>query len=99
MKRLLWLTALLACLLMGCATTSRFGDVENELAAAAGVITLEEAIDRWGEPTSLSQGELLTVAYWEHKKQSGFVTERLYLTFDNGAKKMKAYRYYRKPFE
>lgn len=86
-------------LLAGCATTSRFGDVENELAAAAGVMTLEEAIDRWGQPTTIDRGELLTVAYWEAKKQSGFAVERLYLTFDNGTKKMKAYRYQRKPFD
>lgn len=90
---------MLACLLAGCSGPSRFGNVEQELAEYAGKMTLEDAIDRWGEPTSLSEGELLTVAYWERKRSGGMVTERLYLTFDNNTKKLKAYRYNEKPFD
>jgi hypothetical protein len=88
-----------ACLLAGCGGASRFGNVEQELAEYAGKMTMEDAVDRWGEPTSVSEGELLTVAYWERKRSSGMVTERLYLTFDNNTKKLKAYRYYEKPFD
>jgi hypothetical protein len=39
------------------------------------------------------------VAYWEHKRSSGLITERLYLTFDKNTQKLLAYRYYEKPFE
>ncbi len=88
-----------ACLLAGCASASRFGNVEQELAEYVGKITLDDAIDRYGEPTSVSEGELLTVAYWERKRSGGMVTERLYLTFDNHTKKLKVYRYNEKAFE
>ena len=99
MNKLVSMLLVAACLLAGCTDASRFGTVEQELAECAGKITLEDAIDRWGEPSSISEGDLLTLAYWEHKRSSGLVTERLYLTFDNNTKTLKVYRYYEKTFE
>lgn len=99
MKRFLLVLLLALGMLGGCASPSQFGNVEQELVTATGIMTLEEALDRWGAPNSLDEGEFLTVAFWERKKKSGFVVERMYLTFDNKTQKLKAYRYYEKAFE
>lgn len=100
MPRLGALALLLATLaLAACAGPSRFGNVEETLAQDVGRMTYEEALDRWGEPTTLSQGGQLFTAMWERKRTAGTVTERMYLTFDNDSKVMHSYRYISKPFE
>jgi len=63
------------------------------------VDAVQDAVDRWGEPASLDRGQELFTAYWEKKRSSGLITERLYLTFDNGKKLLRAYRYSQKPLE
>ncbi len=94
--------SLVVCLLVlaaGCVGPSRFGDVEQGLDQELGQLTYEEAQDRWGEPLSLDKGETLFTAFWEKKRSSGLITERLYLTFDNAKQVLRAYRYSQKPLE
>lgn len=98
-KAVLSAAGLLALTLAGCAGPSRFGNIENILAMEVGRMTYDEALDRWGEPTSVDNGDRLFTALWERHRSSGFVTERLYLTFDNASQVMRSYRYYSKPFE
>ena len=89
----------LLVLAAGCVGPSRFGDVEQGLDQELGQLTYEEAQDRWGEPLSLDKGETLFTAFWEKKRSSGLITERLYLTFDNAKQVLRAYRYSQKPLE
>ncbi len=98
LKTSLLLTMLLGLVAAGCAGPSRFGNIEQTLAQEVGRMTYEEALDRWGEPTSLDKGGQLFTALWERQRSAGMVTERLYLTFDNQAQVMRSYRYYSKPF-
>ena len=91
--------AALALLAASCGGVSRFGAVENNLSKDVGVLTYDEAVDRWGKPTSLSPGDSMFTAYWLKERSGGIVKERLYLTFDNEKKVMRAYRYTSKPFE
>lgn len=93
------LLILLLTLCAGCVGPSRFGDMEKGLDADLGQMTYEDAVDRWGEPASLDRGPELFTAFWEKKRSSGLITERLYLTFDNGKKLLRAYRYSQKPLE
>ncbi|MFH1035827.1 MAG: hypothetical protein V1806_15075 [Pseudomonadota bacterium] len=95
---LLALALTLALLLTGCAGPSRFGDIEQTLAQEVGVMTYEEALDRWGEPASVDRGATLFTALWQRQRSAGIVTERLYLTFDNNGQVMRSYRYISKPF-
>lgn len=93
---------LVICLLAlaaGCVGPSRFGDVEQGLDQELGQMTYQEALDRWGDPLSLDKGETLFTAFWEKKRSSGLITERLYLTFDNAQQVLRAYRYSQKPLE
>jgi hypothetical protein len=100
LRKTSWLLAfLLALAATGCAGPSRFGNIEQTLSQEVGRMTYEEALDRWGEPTSLDKGAKLFTAFWQRQRSSGFVTERLYLTFDNQSQVMRSYRYYSKPFE
>ncbi|MFZ5585701.1 MAG: hypothetical protein ACOZHQ_07225 [Thermodesulfobacteriota bacterium] len=96
--RILFLALVLA-LAAGCVGPSRFGDVEKGLEADLGKLSYEDAVDRWGEPASLDRGDQLFTAFWEKKRSSGLITERLYLTFDNAKKLLRAYRYSQKPLE
>lgn len=91
--------AALAFLAGSCGGVSRFGAVENNLSREVGVLTYAEAVDRWGKPTSTSPGEAVFTAYWLKERSGGIVKERLYLTFDNEKKILRAYRYTSKPFE
>lgn len=95
---ILALAATLA-LTAGCVGPSRFGDMEKGLDADLGRMTYEDALDRWGEPASVDRGPQLFTAFWEKKRSSGLITERLYLTFDNAKQLLKAYRYSQKPLE
>ena len=95
---LLWVLMLTA-VAWGCAGPSRFGNIEQILAMEVGRMTYEQALDRWGEPTSLDRGDKLFTALWERQRSAGFVTERVFLTFDNQHQVMRSYRYYSKPFE
>lgn len=89
----------LALLATACGGASRFGAVEDSLSKEVGTLTYPEAVDRWGKPTSLSPGESMFTAYWLKERSGGIVKERLYLTFDNEKKVLRAYRYTSKPFE
>ncbi|MBU1157254.1 MAG: hypothetical protein KKH66_10225 [Proteobacteria bacterium] len=89
----------LALLAASCGGMSSFGAVENNLSQEVGVLTYAEAVDRWGKPTSTSPGESMFTAYWLKERSGGIVKERLYLTFDNEKKVLRAYRYTSKPFE
>ena len=91
--------AALALLAASCGGVSRFGAVEKNLSQEVGVLTYAEAKDRWGKPTSTSPGEAMFTAYWLKERSGGLVKERLYLTFDNEKKILRAYRYTSKPFE
>ncbi|MCB2193754.1 MAG: hypothetical protein KQI62_19415 [Deltaproteobacteria bacterium] len=91
--------AVVALLAMACGGASRFGAVEKNLNQEVGVLTYDEAKDRWGKPTSVSPGEKMFTAYWLKERSAGIVKERLYLTFDNEKKVLRAYRYTSKPFE
>jgi hypothetical protein len=91
--------ALLAALAAACGGASSFGPVEENLHQEVGVLTYDEAVDRWGPPTSLSHGDKLFTAYWLKERSGGIVKERLYLTFDNDKKILRSYRYTSKPFE
>ncbi|MBU1275140.1 MAG: hypothetical protein KJ720_07165 [Proteobacteria bacterium] len=91
--------AMLAVLAASCGGVSRFGAVEESLSKDVGVLTYSEAVDRWGKPTSLSPGDAVFTAYWLKERSGGLVKERLYLTFDNEKKILRAYRYTSKPFE
>ena len=82
-----------------CAGVGSFGAVEEGLSKDVGVLTYDEAVDRWGKPTSTSPGEKMFTAYWLKERSGGLVKERLYLTFDNEKKILRAYRYTSKPFE
>lgn len=93
------LLVLLMALAAGCVGPSRFGDVEKGLEADLGKLSYEDAVDRWGEPASQDRGDQLFTAFWEKKRSSGLITERLYLTFDNEKKLLRAYRYSQKPLE
>ncbi|MBI5522553.1 MAG: hypothetical protein HY910_07995 [Desulfarculus sp.] len=95
----LLLALLLAVVVLGCAGPSRFGNIEQILAMEVGRMTYEQALDRWGEPTSLDKGDRLFTALWERQRSGGLVTERVFLTFDNRNQVMRSYRYYSKPFE
>jgi len=85
-------------LLAACESASHFGAVEQELAKDVGVLTFDDAIERWGKPTSVSKGDKLFTAFWLKEKTGGIVKERLWLTFDNAEQKLRAYRYTSKPF-
>jgi len=91
--------AALALLAAACGGASRFGAVEKNLNQEVGVLTYDEAVDRWGRPTSVSPGEAMFTAYWLKERSGGIIKERLYLTFDNEKKILRAYRYTSKPFE
>ena len=91
--------ALPLALAAGCVGPSRFGDVEKGLESDLGQMSYDEATDRWGEPASVDRGPELFTAFWEKKRSSGLITERLYLTFDNEKKLLRAYRYSQKPLE
>lgn len=91
--------AVAALLAAACGGASRFGAVEKNLSQEVGVLTYPEAVDRWGKPTSVSPGEKMFTAYWLKERSSGIIKERLYLTFDNEKKILRAYRYTSKPFE
>ena len=95
------LLAVLACvtLLAACAQPSRFGAVESQLQSELGVLSFSEAQARWGKPTSVSQGKEYFTAYWLKERSNGLVKDRLYLTFDNDKKLLRAYRFTSKPFE
>jgi hypothetical protein len=88
----------LALLVTACAGPSRFGNIEQTLAQEVGRMTYEEALDRWGEPSTLDRGARLFTAFWQRQRGAGFVTERLYLTFDNQAQVLRSYRYTSQPF-
>lgn len=98
--RLAWFAALavLALLASACGGASRFGAVENNLSQEVGVLTYAEAVDRWGPPTSTSPGQSMFTAFWLKERSGGIIKERLYLTFDNEKKILRAYRYTSKPF-
>lgn len=89
----------LALLAAACGGASRFGAVEKNLNQEVGVLTYDEAVDRWGKPTSTLPGEKMFTAYWLKERSGGIAKERLYLTFDNEKKILRAYRYTSKPFE
>ncbi|MBU4564614.1 MAG: hypothetical protein KMY53_03195 [Desulfarculus sp.] len=89
----------LILLATACGGASRFGAVEESLSKEVGVLTYAEAVDRWGKPTSTSPGQTMFTAYWLKERSGGIVKERLYLTFDNEKKILRAYRYTSKPFE
>ena len=89
----------LALVAAACGGASSFGAVEENLSKEVGVLTYDEALDRWGQPTSLSPGAAMFTAYWLKERSGGIVKERLYLTFDNEKKVLRAYRYTSKPFE
>ena len=91
------LLALLA--LAACDTASHFGAVETELAKDVGVLTYNQAVERWGPATRVSQGAGQFTAYWQKERAGGVVTERLWLTFDQRTKRLRAYRYTSKPFD
>lgn len=91
--------AALALLAVACGGASRFGAVEESLSKDVGVLTYAEAVDRWGKPTSTSPGDAVFTAYWLKERSGGIIKERLYLTFDNEKKILRAYRYTSKPFE
>ncbi|MCA1988800.1 MAG: hypothetical protein LDL07_06585 [Desulfarculus sp.] len=95
----LLMAACLLALAAGCVGPSRFGDVEQGLDHELGQLTYQDALDRWGEPISVDRGEQLFTAFWEKKRGSGLITERLYLTFDNAKQVLRAYRYSQKPLE
>ncbi|MCF8032701.1 MAG: hypothetical protein K9K66_06960 [Desulfarculaceae bacterium] len=101
MKRAPFISALLLGLLlaMACNTASHFGDIEQGLSQDVGVLTFSQAVERWGQPTSVDHGDKLFTAFWLKEKTGGVVKERLWLTFDNEQKKLRAYRYTSKPFE
>ncbi len=86
-------------LITACNSASHFGAVEKELAKDVGVLTFDDAVQRWGKPTSVSKGDKLFTAFWLKEKTGGIVKERLWLTFDNTEEKLRAYRYTSKPFE
>ncbi|MCB2228485.1 MAG: hypothetical protein KQH53_17525 [Desulfarculaceae bacterium] len=94
-------SALLFCLLLAsaCNTASHFGNVDQELAKDVGVLTYDQAVARWGQPTSVDHADKRFTAYWLKEKTAGVVKERLWLTFDNAEQKLRAYRYTSKPFE
>ncbi|MCF8064504.1 MAG: hypothetical protein K9K65_09055 [Desulfarculaceae bacterium] len=89
----------LTLLAASCGGVSSFGAVEQSLSKDVGVLTYPEAVDRWGKPTSTSLGDAMFTAYWLKERSGGIVKERLYLTFDNEKKILRAYRYTSKPFE
>lgn len=95
----LLLAICLLALVAGCVGPSRFGDMEKGLDQDLGQMTYQEAMDRWGEPLGVDKGEALFTAFWEKKRSSGLITERLYLTFDNAKQVLRAYRYSQKPLE
>lgn len=93
------LAVCLLALAAGCVGPSRFGDMERGLDQELGQLTYQDALERWGEPASVDRGETLFTAFWEKKRSSGLITERLYLTFDNAKQVLRAYRYSQKPLE
>lgn len=86
-------------LLAACGSASRFGAVEESLQSEIGVLSYGEAVARWGQPTSVSRGEQYFTAFWLKERSGGIVKDRLWLTFDNQKKLLRAYRYTSKPFE
>lgn len=87
---------LLAMLAGGCATSSSFGDVRSELPKQLGYMIYEEAVEAYGQPTSVVRhGERFTA---EWVRSGTIITERLKLTFDE-RQIMRAYDYSEKPFE
>ena len=101
MTRAALTSALLFCLLLmtACNQASHFGNVDQELAKDVGVLTFDQAVARWGAPTSVTHEDQRFTAYWLKEKSAGVVKERLWLTFDNAEQKLRAYRYTSKPFE
>ena len=73
--------------------------METTLNNEIGKLTYEEAVIRWGQPASKSEGKEYFTAYWLKERSAGLVKERLYLTFDNEKKILRAFRYTSKPFE
>ena len=87
---------LLALLVGGCATNSSFGDVRAELPKQLGYMIYEEAVEYYGQPTSVVRhGERFTA---EWVRSGAIITERLKLTFDE-RQIMRAYDYSEQPFE
>lgn len=86
-------------LLAACAGVSRFGALEESLQSEIGVLSYGEAVARWGQPTSVSRGEQYFSVFWLKERSGGIVKDRLWLTFDNEKKLLRAYRYTSKPFE
>ncbi|RJX28243.1 MAG: hypothetical protein C4525_16925 [Desulfarculus sp.] len=86
-------------LLAACAGVSRFGAVEESLQSEIGVLSYDEAVARWGQPSTVSQGKTMFTAYWLKERSRGWVKDRLWLTFDNEKKLLRAFRYTSKPFE
>lgn len=82
-----------------CIGISRFGLVEQTLQSEIGVLSYDEAVARWGQPNSVSHDKAMFTAYWSKERSYGWVTDRLWLTFDNEKKLLRAYRYTSKPFE
>lgn len=73
--------------------------METTLNNEIGRLTYPEALTRWGQPTSRSAGKEYFTAYWLKERSAGLIKERLYLTFDNEKKILRAFRYTSKPFE
>lgn len=87
----------LALLLAACAGPSKFGRVEETLSQDVGVLTYDQAVDRWGPPTALDRGQSHFTAYW--LKPATIADEKLWLTFDNQRQVLRSYRYLQRPFE
>ena len=86
-------------LVAACGGPSRFGAVEQSLSNEIGVLTYDQAVQRWGQPTSISRGKRLFTAYWLKERSGGIVKERLWLTFYNDSQTLRSYRYTSKPFD
>lgn len=89
--------AVVALLAASCGGVSLSGAVEGSLSKNAGGPSYSKTFDRRDKPSSLSPGDAVFTAYWLKERSGGLVKERLYLTFDNEKKILRAYRYTSKP--